>query len=116
MLLISDLLLALTNVQAQSAAPHSYCVATAAAYLSGSNDNWSSSSSVSSDTLVPGSSPPAGAGTLSVRPTLEQRVQCAYLRMRLTEAAAAGADWAVLDLAGLPLDTSEQAVEASRQR
>lgn len=43
-------------------------------------------------------------------------LQCAYLRMRLTEAAAAGASWAVLDLAGLPVDDSDDAMEDCRQK
>lgn len=113
-------------LQAREAAARAYHEAAAAAFSSGSNEHWSSHSSstavsrnssvnafvTSGSCLTPAAD---GGGSLSVKPTIEQRVTCAYLRMRLTEAAAVGAAWAALDLAGLVLDTSREALEACRE-
>lgn len=111
-------------LQAREAAAKAYHEAAAAAYSSGSNVDWNSHSNgpgVSHNSVVnayvTSINPPSdGAGSLIVKPTLEQRVACAYLRMRLTEAAAAGASWAALDLAGMLLDSSKEALEACRQK
>jgi hypothetical protein len=48
-----------------------------------------------------------GAGTAPTADTLEQQLREAYLELQLAAAAAEGAPWAGLDLAGLPRAAGE---------
>jgi hypothetical protein len=43
-------------------------------------------------------------------------MRTAHLDLQLAQAASEGAAWAVCDLAGLPMDTSEVSVQAYKDR
>jgi hypothetical protein len=78
-----------------------------------------SASSSSSSSLLGGGSLTAarldGAGSAPTADTLEQQLREAFLQLQLAAAAADGATWAGLDLAGMPRAVGAEQLQQYRQ-